>query len=234
MPAPTNPPGPEALRAHLETLRDLRGADAARGPPPRLAEVKAWQSKRLARTYADIHAQARYREATTFFLDDLYGPKDFSGRDAAMLRIYPAMVRILPPGAVETAALAIEVDALSESLDRRLAAALTAGPLDEARYAAAYRKGATPAERSRQIDLIVAVGERLDRLVQKPLVFETLKLMRVPARIAGLEDLQGFLERGFASFRAMGGAGDFLATIAERERAISNALFSSKPPPFSA
>ena len=46
-----------------------------------------------------------------------------------MLRIYPVMVRILPDGAVQTAALAIEVDALSEALDRRLAAALPGGPI---------------------------------------------------------------------------------------------------------
>ncbi|QJR15176.1 FFLEELY motif protein [Usitatibacter palustris] len=233
MPPDTISAGPEALRSHLETLRDLRGRDASAGPPPRLAELKRWQSDRLARTYTDLSAQPRYRQATTFFLEDLYGPKDFSARDAEMLRIYPLLVRTLPATAVETASLAIEVDALSESLDRRTSEALPPGPIHEASYARAYRAASTPAERERQIELIAAVGERLDRLVKKPMVYRTLKLMRTPARLAGLADLQTFLERGFASFREMDGAEEFLATIAARERAIAKALFSSQVP-FSA
>ena len=96
----------------------------------------------------------RYAKATAFFLGDLYGAKDFSGRDEAMLRIYPVMVRTLPRGAVETAALAIEVDALSEDLDRRVAAALETGPMTEPAYAQAYRQAGTRAERVRQIELI--------------------------------------------------------------------------------
>lgn len=233
MPEPTSVPGPEALREHLERLRELRGADGAQGVPARLAEVKAWQHGRLARTYADLSTQPRYAQATQFFMDDLYGPKDFSGRDAAMLRIYPTMVRVLPAGAVQTAALAIEVDALSESLDRRLADALPPGAITEAGYAKAYRASSEPAERERQIELIGEVGLRLDALVRKPLVLQTLKVMRTPARLAGLSDLQVFLERGFESFRTMGGAGDFIAIVQARERAIASRLFSSAPEPFS-
>src|SRR5207248_3738 len=82
--------------------------------PARLQELKAFQAARLARSYADIAAMPRYREATAFFLADLYGPKNFSRRDAAMLRILPAMTRMLPASAVETATLAVELEALSE------------------------------------------------------------------------------------------------------------------------
>lgn len=233
MSEPTSVPGPEALREHLERLRELRGADGRNGLPPRLAELKAWQHERLARTYADLSSQPRYAQATRFFMDDLYGPKDFSGRDAAMLRIYPTMVRVLPAGAVQTAALAIEVDALSEDLDRRITAALPPGPITEESYAKAYRASSKPAERERQIELIGEVGLRLDALVRKPLVRQTLKVMRTPARLAGLSDLQVFLEHGFDSFRTMDGAADFLATIQARERAIASRLFSSAPAPFS-
>lgn len=233
VPEPTPTSSPEALRAHLESLRELRGSESRHATPARLAAVKRFQHERLQATYADLAAQPRYAEATQFFLDDLYGPKDFSGRDAAMLRIYPLMVRTLPEGAVETAALAIEVDALSEALDRRLAAVLRDGPITEKSYGDAYRASSTPEERERQIALVGDVAERLDRLVTKPLVYSTLKLMRTPARLAGLSDLQGFLERGFHSFRAMGGAADFLATIQARERLIASRLFSSAASPFS-
>ena len=82
------------LERQLRQLRELRGPGSA--VPPRLQELKAWQSQRLQRTYADFSAQPRYRAATSFFIDDLYGAKDFSSRDQAMLRILPVMTRMLP------------------------------------------------------------------------------------------------------------------------------------------
>lgn len=233
MPVQTDGHAPDSLRRHLEFLRDLRGRESKGQRPPRLDEVKAWQAQRLARTYADLAASPRYAKATAFFLGDLYGVKDFSGRDEAMLRIYPLMVRTLPRGAVDTAALAIEVDALSETLDRRLASVLEPGPIGEAGYARAYRQAGTRAERLRQIELIDDVGRRLDVLVAKPLVYATLKLMRTPARLAGMAELQAFLERGFEAFRRMGGARDFLETISSRETSILSRLFSGHPSPFS-
>ena len=226
-----SPAHAHSLKRHLDRLKELRGT--GKSTPPRLAELKSWQAQRLARTYADVASQPRYRAATAFFLDDLYGPKDFSGRDQAMLRILPVMSRVLPQTAVETAALAIELEAVSESLDHALAAALPAGPIDAASYGQAYRESSTRAEREHQIDLFDAVGHRLDALVKKPFVPGTLKLMRRPAKVAGLGDLQDFLERGFAAFRGMKGADEFLALLRSRETAILNALFSGKPEPFS-
>jgi hypothetical protein len=224
---------PESLRRNLERLREMRGRESHGHAPARLVDVKAWQAGRLARTYEDLSADPRYAKATRFFLEDLYGTKDFSGRDEAMLRIYPIMVRTLPAGAVETAALAIEVDALSETLDRRVAAALEPGPVTRASYARAYRQAGTRAERIRQIELVGEVGVRLDRLVVKPMILTTLRLMRRPAKALGLADLQSFLEHGFEAFRRMGGATEFLATIASRENEILNRLFSGHPSPFS-
>jgi len=57
--------------------------------------------------------------------------------------------------------------------------------------------------------------------------------MRTPARMAGLLELQEFLERGFNAFAAMGDATEFLATVGSREREIARRLFSSAPAPFS-
>ena len=219
-----------ALRGHIARLKALRGNGDR--PPKRLAELKRWQSQRLQATYADLSREDRFREATDFFLEDLYGPKDFSGRDEALLRIVPVMERLLPASALETATLAIELEALSEELDHRVAKALPPGPIDAERYGKAYREAGTREEREHQIALIVAVGERLDALVRKPLLGSTLKLMRQPARLAGLSDLQDFLERGFDAFRAMGGAKRFLDTIEERETQIARSLFAGEPLAF--
>ena len=219
------------LEQQLRKLRTLRGKGA--NPPGRLAELKRWQSERLKNTYADISAQARYGAATDFFIDDLYGAKDFSSRDQAMLRILPVMSRMLPESAVETAALAIELEALSEELDHGLATALAPGPITGKSYADAYRASGSRAQREHQVELIDATGRRLDALVKKPMVAQMLKLMRRPARMAGLADLQDFLERGFAAFSAMKGAGEFLEIVKRRETAILNRLFSGAEQPFS-
>ncbi|HXZ49093.1 MAG TPA: hypothetical protein VEG27_08730 [Usitatibacter sp.] len=229
--AGAEPPGPAALRVHLQALKALRGTGHAQ--PPRLAELKAWQSRRLAKTYADLASQPRYRAATEFFLDDLYGPKDFSARDEELLRIVPVMARVLPHSAVETASLAVELEAVSEALDHALARALAGGPITEESYAQAYRTSSTREERMHQLDLIEAVGLRLDALVAKPLVAGTLKLMRKPAHLAGLGDLQDFLETGFEAFRTMKGSGAFLAVLRGRETEILNRLFSGASRPFS-
>lgn len=220
-----------ALKDHLQLLKRLRAPGAP--VPERLPELKAWQSRRLKASYADVAADPRYRAATRFFLEDLYGPKDFSGRDQEMLRIVPVMSKMLPASAVETAALAIELEALSEDLDQRLVRALPPGAIDEAGYGEAYRTTATREERERQVALIGEVGRRLDGLVRTPFVMRTLKLMRAPARLSGLQDLQEFLEGGFEAFRAMKGAETFLALVNERESTILNRLFSGAAQPFS-
>jgi hypothetical protein len=219
--------GSDALRTHLHKLKSLRGDRHV--TPARLHELKRWQNERLAATYADLSAKPRYHSATRFFLHDLYGPKDFSHRDQAMIRILPAMSRLLPKTAVETAALAIELEALTEDLDHRVAAALAPGPITEESYDEANRAAVTREERDRQIALIGAVGHRLDELVGKPLVLRTLRLMRQPARVAGLSDLQDFLERGFCAFRDMHGAGEFLQAIHDRESGIVSRMFEDRP-----
>jgi hypothetical protein len=57
----------------------------------------------------------------------------------------------------------------------------------------------------------------------------SLRLMRGPARAAGLGALQSFLEAGFDTFRGMRGAEEFLSLIGQRERALAAALFASSP-----
>ena len=60
---------------------------------------------------------------------------------------------------------------------------------------------------------------------RKPGLAGLLKMMRGPAQLAGLGELQSFLERGFTAFRSMDSARVFLDTIIERERALSRQLF---------
>lgn len=198
--------------------------------------VKRYQHARFGLTYADLLAQPRYAAAAEFFLTDLYGPADFSERDAQFARIVPALVRLFPEHIVDTVAELAELHALSERLDTAMALQrLGSGAVDRAvsgaDYAVWWRSVGDAPARERQIVLMVSVGHALDRCTRNPLLRQSLRLMRAPAAAAGLGALQGFLERGFDTFRGMAGADVFLATIADRERALAARLFAGGDAP---
>jgi hypothetical protein len=67
----------------------------------------------------------------------------------------------------------------------------------------------------------------LDKLAHQRFIGAALKMMRKPAELAGLGELQGFLERGYAAFGAMrGGAGEFVSIVVGRERSIVKGLLA--------
>jgi hypothetical protein len=223
------PPGPKdrlarGLARVIELRRTLH-ADAELNE--RWLAVKHWQAQRLARTYPDLLASPRYRPASQFFLEELYGAKDFEARDGEALRVVPKLARMLPERAVETMALAVELDETSESLDARLAQAIGL-PVDVAGYARAYRETGTPAERQLQIETVDRIGRTLEKLARIPLLAGMLHMMRTPAEAAGFGHLHRFLQSGFDAFKAMGAAGEFLATIRSRETALMQALFAGR------
>jgi hypothetical protein len=223
-----NTEGQQILRC-LEAVAEER---RQRATDPELAvrvpAVKKWQHGRFETTYADALASPRYGDAARFFLEDLYGPTDFTRRDQQFARIVPGLVRLFPHEIVVTVAALAELHALSEQFDTAMARAASGRRIDAAVYGQAWRAVGQPAARERQIQLMLQVGGALERYTRMPLLRQTLRLMRSPARALGLEALQAFLERGFDTFKAMGGARDFLDMIAERERDLAARLFAGE------
>ena len=211
------------IEAQLDAAASAR--DLLAGDPDAASKheaLRVWQAARLARTHADLLKSPRYKSTASFFLSDIYGPKDLSRHEKAVRRIMPLMTTALPVAGLETVADAFELNALSESLDAAMLVVLGSKVFDltEADYAAAYRAVDRREDRERQIELILHLGQSLDRLTKKPLIGATLTMMRGPAAAAGLWDLQNFLERGYTAFRQMKGADEFLETITSRERAL--------------
>lgn len=208
-----------------------------RNRDPRLPELRRWQQQRLAASFAGFLADPRTRPAAEFFLDDLYGDRDFSGRDRDLARVLPKMAALLPAKMVATAADGIELAALSHALDLRMAAALSASlpegdAIDAASYSDAYRAVGLPRLRRRQIMLVARIGAALDQAVRMPALWGLLKMCRVPAKLAGLDALQSFLERGFGAFRKLDGAADFVGRIVAQEHKASRRLFAGDSDPF--
>lgn len=230
--------GAELLKLQIERNRAHREAHAGDRPLGRALQVlRRWQAQRLARSYADLLASERYRPAAEFFLTDLYGEKDFTKRDQDVERMYPSMVTVLPDSALHTIALAVEVHVLTAELDRALCEVLVGElgikeRITESQYAEGFRRCANLPQRQRQVQLIRRVGDDLDAVVAKPMLYQVLKLARKPAQVAGFAELHDFLERGFSAFRHMGGAEEFLETIASRETRLLDRIFSGHPHPF--
>ena len=214
----------------LGHLRAVGVERARRGKSPELAAhvlaIKHYQQRRFAHTYADLLASPRYAPAARFFMEELYGPQDFTRRDTQFARVVPALVLLFPREIVEMVNTLGELHALSEALDSRMGKALQGDAVDAAAYANAWRATGGLAKRKRQIALTLQVGTTLDELTRKPLLRSSLQLMRGPAHAAGLKELQQFLEAGFDTFKAMQGATEFLALVNEREKRLAAALFA--------
>ena len=226
-----------ALAAFIAEVAELRRSTAADPVLGRRRLVlREWQVSRLARTHADLLGSERYGQAASFFLSDLYSPKDCGERDAELERILPIMNGMLPLSGLRALLLAIEVDALSERFDMAMVDVLgdqLDGPgLKDGAYGAAYRKVGDRPGREMQVRLIGETGEALDSFAHKPFVRMALKMMHGPAKMAGLGELQAFLEHGFDAFRTMRDADEFLDVIVSRERAYSDALFAGNDRPF--
>jgi hypothetical protein len=200
----------------------------------RLQDLRIWQAGRLARTYRDLSGDPRFARAIEFFLSDVYGPQDFTNRDRDVARAWHYFRRSLPATALETLKGAIELEVLSSELDHAMVAALPSRGLGETEYAQAYRRVGRRDSRERQIDLVVQIGDRLQRIVRRKWIGVALRAAHGPARAAGFGALQDFLERGYRAFTGMDDAGRLLVTIRHRETRLMEALLSSRDNPFAA
>ena len=213
----------ERLRAESRSLPDIGAA---------VSLLKRFQARRFAGTYADLLVSPTYGAATRFFLEELYGERDFAERDAQFARIAGAVERMFPREVGATAEALARLHALTESLDHALA---RAGPLaaadDAGGYVRAWKATGRRADRERQLATLVTIGGEMSRLTRLPGLRLMLKMMRGPAAAAGMTSLQRFLETGFDTFvavtRQRGGAERFVETIREREQKLLELLFDA-------
>lgn len=224
-------PTEETAARILDCLEQVDAERAARSIDPalqhRVLALKSYQHARFARTHADLLADPRYADAARFFLDDLYGPQDFAERDAQFARIVKPLTKLFPLEVLGTVASLAELHALTESLDSRMARSLPSNSMGAVDYVCAWQRTGEPDARQRQVDLVMRLGRQLDHYTHNKWLRQALRLMRRPAHAAGLASLQRFLERGFDTFGAMGGAEVFLSRIETRERQLIDALFNA-------
>jgi len=228
------------IRNSLRRVNQLRADVAASHTLQRqLLVIKQFQARRFAGTYQDMLHSATFGKPTGFFLEELYGVADFSERDAQFGRIAGALRTFFPSQVVDTAVALAQLHALTEEMDVEMAKCCgnTKGTendiIDSADYIECWRVVASPTLRLGQLQSVLDIGLELDKLTHTKGLRLTLRMMRGPAKAAGLHSLQSFLEAGFDTFASMGNQGReariFLNTIRERESVWIDTLFNASP-----
>jgi hypothetical protein len=227
-------PSIDQINAAVQQVTELRRL--ARDNPAllnALSEVKQLQSRRFAGTYSDLLNQAPYQSAARFFLAELYGDKDFSQRDEQFFRLSAGLEHFFIVPLMNAAVSLAQLHSLTETLDMAMAQCWLEDPnTDEAaRYLRAWRLVNRRPDRLHQLEKVLELGRILERMTRTPGLQLVLRMMRQPAFLAGLGDLQQFLESGFIAFHAMTqspeGTASFLNAIQSRESSMITMLFDA-------
>jgi hypothetical protein len=219
----------DEARLILQLLEEVERQRRRRAGDPQLASrvlgVKSYQHTRFEASYVDMLSNPSTRPASLFFLNELYGPRDFSNRDQQFARVVPKIVQVLPKPLVGTVLTLARLHALSEELDTAMAISSTTDAPNEIQYAEMWRAVGRPDDRQFQIDWMQQIGMSIDAHAKKGWIRTSLRLMRGPAEASGFGALQRFLEAGLDAFRSLPDASAFLAIVAARERALAQRLF---------
>lgn len=227
----------DELHEQLVALKNAHERAEAADISEMLKTMRRWRAGRMQKTYADLCQSSRYRQAVNFLINDLFGTDKLGVRASQLQKAESAMVKVMPETLLGMTAKAVHLTALTIELDVTLADQLIkmgigAGELSGDSVAEGLRSCYNLPRYKQQIALVESVGSEIDTAVHKPFVAMALRMCRKPAHMMGLADLQDFLERGFAAFKDMQGAKEFLAIFKERETAILDNVFSGRENPF--
>jgi hypothetical protein len=238
MSTPSKLSPPPNLATILREIQNLEHQRVEGNPlDPKTTLLRNWQSDRLARSYADFASNPRYKPAFRFFLEDLYGARDFSQRNHDMQRLHDWVRRLAPEPMIRPLILSVELHYLTEQLDERLLDVLVrqlslTDTITVPLYAEAYRRCDNYDRRLQQVELIYELGSLIDKIVRMPLSGAMLNLGKLPLERGGWRELMAFMERGYNAFKHMRGGGQFLETVRERERRILDRIYACEPDPF--
>lgn len=216
----------DSIVNHLQLVSQLHQKVKEQQLTEPLRQLQAWQTKRLLASHDELWQSKRFKPAMAFFIDELYGPTDFSQRDQEIARVVPKMAKILPEKALVSLESALHLNTLSFDLDMHVLEQLSGQSVDRDTYAKAYQACDNQAQREQQIVLLETLGIDLADVVKISGISALLMLSRKPAKMAGVESLHQFLETGFKAFKKLGKVEDFIQPIVDKERHLMHELFS--------
>ena len=215
---------------HLHGIATMQKIANKAGLMPAIRAVQTWQCKRLLATHQEMYQKKRFKPAVEFFINELYGPNDFSQRDQDIARIVPKMSKFMPENALQSLATALHLNNLSFELDFEMAKKLVDSEINRDNYAEAYINCDNMATRQQQIDYIRILGTDLADVIKMRGISSLLFISRKPAKLAGVLALHEFLEKGFKSFKNLGNVEDFILPVVDKEHQIMQQLANPNSP----
>src|SRR5699024_1512838 len=147
----------------------------------RLRCFQDWQRQRLMTTHHALLDDPLTAPGVAFLLDDVYGGRDLLPVAREVVRALPKAMKLLPERVMATSASALEAAILTQELDEAAVTLLGERldrPLDEHAYIDAYRALGHQQQRHRQLQLMMELGQHLDRHVRSRMVRTTFRLVR--------------------------------------------------------
>jgi hypothetical protein len=224
-----------AIREHLQAVADTHARVDLAGQSEALRSVQNLQTARFAHSYADFLAQADTQAAAAFFLNQLYAHPQAQERDQGFARIASSIERLFPASVADLALELAAFYALSAGLDASMASHWQSlegvTPLSTAqRYQRAWQRTGGRDLRMQQIQHVHHLGQALIRLTRKKSLLLAVRMMRRPAKLAGLSALHATIEAGFDAFSRLHAPDAFLNTIVARESHGVRLLFGQEGP----
>ncbi len=205
-------------------------------PLVELQFLQTFQQQRMARDYRDFLAQPDFAPALEFFLTELYGGLGFIERNHDLEKVYSIMVRMLPVSLLAALAEAMKFQALSIRLDMDITQQLISSGvnvelLSLRQYSGANQQLGAESRKRLQVEGIIHLGNALRKEVSRPFTLQLLKIMRLPAKVAGFAKLHDFLEKGLSAFLGMPDIEEFLESLEQREAEFLDGIFDPKEAP---
>ncbi|MGN8157507.1 FFLEELY motif protein [Salinisphaera sp. RV14] len=196
---------PRPLGEALAALRDARGAIAKRRDPlfhQRLAELRHWQSDRVAAFHAERVAAYDGDALLEFLTRRFYRDADWSELIGRPEKVARAVDRIVDRD--RPLVITIELQAAAESLDTAMTDALLAdnASLNPHSYVRALRRVGRRDDRLQQILWLEELVDLVADYADNRAAWWAFKLARAPARTFGLGRTYDLLAEGYAAMRA--------------------------------
>lgn len=216
----------ESFKTNLAKAKELR--EAVKNNPELYAAkaaLKKYQTERIKITHKNLLENEETKGAATFFLSEVYSDKDLSKRDQDLTSLIPIIEKTFPEKTLGTIAMAMELDHLTENLDIQMAMHL-GQEFTEEEYTEAFKSIGSKEDRLRQLEMVQTLGDSLAGIVKIRGLFPLVKMMRKPARMAGLEEIHDFIEQGFGLFKDTKDPKAFITGIIDKERQIMEEIYT--------
>ncbi|KAA3610366.1 MAG: hypothetical protein D8M58_05885 [Calditrichaeota bacterium] len=195
--------------------------------------LQSYQLNRIKNTYSDFSNSSEFKELTSFFFNQIYGPQDFGFRNDSIKTLFNKSHPFLRKDIVKAVENVIELNDLSDEMDELLTKQLLKlgiYDLDSEVYAVAYKKCDNYKQRCYQIELMINATQQVFKLSHVWMIGASLTALHSFTELLGIGKIMNFLYDGYQAFHKVSDIKPFTDAIFQKENELNNSLFSMGNP----